>query len=59
MVDPERDFSGEARMLLQGLDGLTIDIRHLEALEEHYECMFIKIVSELDDLKRRILVHGQ
>ena len=56
--DPERDFAVEARMILQGLTGLLVERRHLEALEEACECRLITIVSELDDLKQRILTDG-
>lgn len=58
MDEPERDFCIEARMIIQGLTGLLVERRHLEALEELYECKLIKIVHELDDLKRRILTHA-
>ena len=57
MDEPERDFSVEARMILQGLTGLLVERRHLESIEEDYECKLIKIVHELDALKRRILTH--
>ena len=34
MDEPERDFSVEARMILQGLTGLLVERRHLDAIED-------------------------
>ena len=55
MDEPERDYYVEASLLLKGLEGLTVDRRHLESIEEDYECRLIRIVRELDALKERIL----
>jgi hypothetical protein len=53
--EPERDFLVESRMILQGLTGLLVERRHLEALEEHYECQLIRAAHELGQLQRRLL----
>jgi hypothetical protein len=53
--EPERDYAVEARMILQGLTGLLVEKRHLEALEEYYECKLIRIANELEALKHKAL----
>mgnify|MGYP003394460098 CR=1 FL=1 len=55
MTDPERNYGVEARMILQGLTGLLVEKRHLEALEEMYECKLIEILNELERVKGKVL----
>jgi hypothetical protein len=53
--EPERDYAVEARMILKGLTGVIVEKRHLEALEELYECKLIKLANDLDALKHKAL----
>lgn len=58
MTEPERNFSVEARMILQGLTGMLPTIEHLRALEESYEVRLIQIANEMEALKRKVLTGG-
>jgi hypothetical protein len=53
--EPERDYAVEARMILQGLTGLCVEKRHLEALAEYYECKLINLANDLDALRYKVL----
>lgn len=53
--EPERDYGVEARMILQGLTGLLVERRHLEALEDYYSGQLIQLANDLEMLKRKAL----
>ena len=53
--EPERDYGTEARMILQGLTGLLVEKRHLEAIEEHYQLQIIRLANALEKLKQEVL----
>lgn len=53
--EPERDYTVEARMILQGLTGLLVEKRHLEALEEYYQVRLIQLANDAELLKRKAL----
>ena len=51
----EREFYVEAQMILKGLAGIPLELRHLEAMEEHYQCSLIRVANKLGELKATIL----
>ena len=53
--EPERDYGVEARMILQGLTGLLVEKRHLEALDEFYQVQLIQLANDAELLKRKAL----
>ena len=53
--EPARDYGVEARMILQGLTGLLVEKRHLEAIEEMYQVRLILLANALEKLKREVL----
>ena len=53
--NPERDYGVEARMILQGLTGLLVEKRHLEALDEYYQVKLIQLANDAELLKRKAL----
>lgn len=55
MSEPERDYGVEARMILQGLTGLLVEKRHLEALDEFYQVQLIQLANDADLLKRKAM----
>jgi hypothetical protein len=53
--EPERDYAVEARMILQGMTGMLVEKRHLEALAEQYDCKLIKLANALAMLRAKAL----
>ena len=54
-TETERDFCMEAQMILKGLTGIPLELRHLEAMEEHYQCALIRVANKLGELSKTIL----
>ena len=40
----------EAREILDGKTNMHIGVRHLEALEEHYQCEILKVAYDMEQL---------
>ena len=54
---PARDFYAEAKIILSLKlnSGLVPDLRHLEALNEHYQCELLRLVHEIDQVTEAVL----
>ena len=56
--EPERNYWQEAHDILFGRSALLTEVRHLEALVEHYECGQIRTANALEELKQAVLRAG-
>jgi hypothetical protein len=50
--EPERNYFDEAQSILAGTTRLLPEVRHLEALNEHYQSEIIQLVYDIEQVTK-------